>query len=344
MRLRTAFLTILVALLTIYFWSADGPQDSSKAVVSDLQRTALSYAAQPRFAGNGIFQGITDTDAQLEKYDLEGQQVYVSFPGDSTQLAEALPKITTAPGSVDYADWENGRWELGNYLYRDRGRYFFRFSASELNVSADTEITQWFTEEVRYSIRVSQLSNYISNKPIYGGPTSLESDAVGRPIPNHGALITRGQLRSLQQLAGKIVSADIPDERAAQKLLNFVTRQIEYDHAEAGYSVETLKRAPEVLLSGSSDCSGTVILYASLLEQIGIDYVLVYMPTHIAVAVEGDFTNQNGYTISWRGKQYSIAETTVEGFLIGRSRIADESQYDFEYLQQPGGDQLVAIR
>jgi len=49
-----------------------------------------------------------------------------------------------------------------------------------------------------------------------------------------------------------------------------------------------LKRPNEVLMSGQSDCSNKAILLGSLLEQLGEDYLFVYTPDHITVAVKQD--------------------------------------------------------
>jgi len=80
----------------------------------------------------------------------------------------------------------------------------------------------------------------------------------------------------------------------AQRLLDFVTEELDYDPSDAISGIEVLKRPNEVLMTKSSDCSGKVILYASLLEQTNIDYRLVYFDGHIAVAVEGEYGNRNG--------------------------------------------------
>ena len=84
-------------------------------------------------------------------------------------------------------------------------------------------------------------------------------------------------------------------ELRVQRVLDFVSREIKYNMREATYNFELLKRPNEVLMSGESDCSNKAILLGSLLEQMGEDYLFVYTPGHITVAVrQGGFPVSNG--------------------------------------------------
>ena len=60
-------------------------------------------------------------------------------------------------------------------------------------------------------------------------------------------------------------------EAKIQRLVDFVSNEIQYDYSEAVGGRETLKRPNEVLFTRSGDCSNKTILLASLLEQIGED-------------------------------------------------------------------------
>ncbi|MCC5789781.1 MAG: hypothetical protein JJT75_09105 [Opitutales bacterium] len=95
-------------------------------------------------------------------------------------------------------------------------------------------------------------------------------------------------------------------------------------------------------MSRKSVCSGMTTLFASLLEQIGADYYLVYYPGHINIAVAGNFprsTPELGF--SYRNRLYFIAETTVRNFRIGEPRLKDFSMLDYRFLQKPGDDSAV---
>jgi hypothetical protein len=87
----------------------------------------------------------------------------------------------------------------------------------------------------------------------------------------------------------------------------------------------------------SRDCSNKSILLASLLEQIGEEYILLYCPQHITVAVpQGAFVNDNKLDFTWNQKSWVIAETTVAGFQVGKSKLTDPDRLNsVEYVQDP---------
>jgi hypothetical protein len=130
---------------------------------------------------------------------------------------------------------------------------------------------------------------------------------------------------SLQRLVKELLK-DVPDNRESkiQRLLDFVTNEIEYNYTEALGGGETLKRPNEILATRNGDCSNKTILLASLLEQINEDYILLYCPKHITVAVpQGDFPNENKMDFEWERKNWLIAETTLPGFQVGKTIVKD---------------------
>jgi hypothetical protein len=126
-------------------------------------------------------------------------------------------------------------------------------------------------------------------------------------------------------------------------VLDFVSREITYDFREATYNFEMLKRPNEVLMTGESDCSNKAILLGSLLEQLGEDYLFVYTPDHITVAVrQGRFPAQNGLSLKWEGQTWLIAEGTAPGFRIGVTRVREEEHLkQFKYVQRPRDQDVI---
>ncbi|MEP7077200.1 MAG: hypothetical protein ABI878_15450, partial [Acidobacteriota bacterium] len=106
---------------------------------------------------------------------------------------------------------------------------------------------------------------------------------------------------------------------------------------------ETLKRANETLMTGNGDCSNKTILLASLLEQIGEDYVLLYCPQHITVAVpQGNFSDENKLDFTWNQKPWIIAETTLPGFQVGKTRVQQaEILTHINYVQDPKNADVI---
>src|SRR6185503_11480355 len=166
----------------------------------------------------------------------------------------------------------------------------------------------------------------------------------GLPVifANHGAFVARPEETSLHRFVGEL-TRDIPvdgeggRELRVQRVLDFVSREITYDLREASYNFEMLKRPNEVLMTGVSDCSNKAILLGSLLEQLGEDYLFVYTPDHITVAVrQGSFPARNGLSLEWEGQTWLIAEGTVPGFRIGVDRVREEERLkQFQHVQRP---------
>ncbi len=132
-------------------------------------------------------------------------------------------------------------------------------------------------------------------------------------------------------------------EKRIQRLLDFVSQEIAYDQTEALASAETLKRPNETLMSHRTDCSNKAILLGSLLEQAGEDYLFLYCPKHITVAVpRGKFENRNGLAFDWEGQTWLVAESTASGFQIGVSHLTKEAIFkQVRYVQRPGQKNLI---
>lgn len=149
---------------------------------------------------------------------------------------------------------------------------------------------------------------------------------------------------SLKRLAEELVRDAGTDRYARiQALVDFVSNEIQYSYTEALSRGETLKRGSETLMTRTGDCSNKTILLASLLEQIGEEYLLLYTPRHITVAVpQGEFVNANKLDFTWDGKPWLIAETTVPGFKIGQTMVTESRLLTkVEYVQNPKNSGVI---
>lgn len=197
---------------------------------------------------------------------------------------------------------------------------------------------------VTYKISAQELDDYMTDKSIYSGPMRIFSkDRVQRELNvfgNHGAFVAKPNEPSLTRLANSLITSSdaLSRESKIQSLLNFVTGEIYYDESEAKFKGEILKRPDETLLTRRGDCSSKTILMASLLEQIGEDYRLVYYLDHITVAVrQGNFKNLNTLSFTRDGQTWVIAETTLPGFIIGETGIENKNIFrSIQYIQRPG--------
>jgi len=241
----------------------------------------------------------------------------------------------------------SGRLRLGKYsLLRSEDKPLL-FKTPIDNIKFDPATVLKFPFKLAtYTLEMGELIDFLQNKSIFGGRMSarMEQTQAGLPITfaNHGALVARPQETSLRRFADEL-TRDIPAdgdgarEARVQRVLDFVSREIKYDLREATYNFELLKRPNEVLMSGESDCSNKAILLGSLLEQLGEDYLFVYTPDHITVAVrQGSFPVRNGLFLAWQNEVWLIAEGTAPGFRIGLDKVREEKRFmRFQHVQRP---------
>ena len=288
---------------------------------------------------------------RLELLQVPNREVYFSAP--SPDLTGETFDVTVARFVVDQQrvvlaqDDGTGRLRLGDYsLRRSEEKHFF-FKTPIDNIRFDPATVLRFPYgPATYTLNMRELSDFLQNKSIFGGRMIARTGESQGGLPvvfaNHGALVARTGETSLGRLVDEL-TRDIPTDgegaRAArvQRVLDFVSREIKYNLREATYDFELLKRPNEVLMSGESDCSNKAILLGSLLEQLGEDYLFVYTPGHITVAVrQGGFPVSNGLWIEWEGQAWLIAEGTAPGFRIGVDHLREEARLkQFQYVQRP---------
>ena len=317
------------------------------AVVQDRQQSGLrdvvlSYLSQPKFSNPDFLKQITGTDAEFQMLDLKDEMVYLSIP-KSNCSKDTFKELTLNLDAVEFGKTANGdisgdRIRLGDYILRKSGSYFFRFPIDDFRVD-ESDMININYKSTNYSLTMQELQDFADKKSIYGGDlkavTSIDKQGVYHIVINHGAYVAKKGEKSLERLVDSLTGDENLKERKAQKLLDFVTRELKYDYSDVNPDYEIMKRPNEVLMTKGSDCSGKIILYASLLEQTNTDYRLIYMDDHIAVAVEGDYSDRNELDFNLGDKIYSIAETTANGFQIGASML-NMNIADIKYIQKPG--------
>lgn len=318
----------------------------------------MMLLAQPEFAGPAFSRQILG-DARLELYETSDRMGYFSLPAQASGrsgLDSVLRLIVQDPKGVELAPERAGRLRLETYsLVKSPERsYFFRTSVDNLKIDPELELRFPFRRG-EYTLKLPEMVEYMTNRNLYGGNLQMYSGEQrrGRKVvfANHGAMVAKPGEPSLGRFVKNLTDdlpADDPDyrEKRIQRLMDVVTREIAYDYEEATSGRETLKRADEVLMTREADCSNKVILFASLLEQIGENYLLIYTPDHIAVAVEeGGFQRRNDHWFEWEGRNWQIAETTAKGFRIGRDHLTKSLGIeDIQFVQRPSEpNRIVAL-
>lgn len=292
-----------------------------------LAEMVIGYMSSPRLPEIGPL--LLGSRAQFVGHDAYREVLFLKLKDKNR---EELYKICLDTSVIVYGE-RVGEWKSleGEAIPAEEG-ILFRFADDLLRIDPERMI-----EVGDFSLSVQEFYEMSLNEGIYNGPilfnVPLSADTLGMTL-NHSAPVAYGGNKVLQRLVNKLVSDTSNKKQSAQELLDFVTHEITYeDHG----GFEIIMRPHEVLTTRRSDCSGKVVLYASLLEQLDIPYLLAYMPNHIAVFVAGDFSNENKLSFVHEGQAYSWAETTAPGFIIGESVFDQEiSPAVIEQLQYPG--------
>lgn len=327
----------LYYILTALILFSCGKKDENKTTSENslLKETIVSYMSQSEFTSKDFTQQVTGTNAELEVYDMQEKMLYFSVSKNDFQRDSLLDRLTEDPSKVEFGAEDNGRVKLGQYILNGLNKFFFRFPKNDIKVDT-TRTINIKVGQFNYTMSIKELMNFGTNVTIYGGQRDTTADG-SIYTANHGAFVSKKDEPSIKRLADEILIGETSKESKAKKLLEFVNTNIAYSNFEGTGEYEILKRPNEVIMTGRSDCSGLTILYASLLEQAGIDYVLLYFPGHISPAVEGTYPNNNGLTVSYEGKTYTLAETTVKGFDIGNTRIMESiNPKNITFIQKPG--------
>src|SRR5215213_1885576 len=311
--------------------------------------TLLSCLAQPGFVGTKVSQQVLGP-VHLELWQVSDKEVYFSAPAPE-KLSESFESIVTRfiidSKRIVMADDDGSRLRLGKYsLLRSANKHLL-FKTPVDNIKFDPgTILKFSFKQATYTLDMRELEDFMMNKSIFGGHMNarMEQTLAGQPVifANHGAFVANPQETSLRRFVDELTRDIQPNTEGArearvQRVLDFVSREIKYDMREATYNFELLKRPNEVLMSGESDCSNKAILLGSLLEQLGEDYLFVYTPDHITVAVkQGGFPVRNGLFLAWQKEVWLIAEGTAPGFRIGLDRVQQEARLkQFKHVQRP---------
>ncbi len=327
---------------------------------ADLRDTILSYLGDPDFSGDNFLQKLTGSKAKLELISYRDNHIYFSIDRYDYVKGVTFKRLTdkvkdvevgkTFSGSIVVSSSSNEYLSLGTKAYYGKDRFFFRMPIDNFKFDKTKKIRYQFGRYA-YDISLEELSDYIHNKVVYGGYLNVLERISGNmrmTFANHGVFVAKKE-PSLQRLVASITRGSCSNEEKIQRLLDFVTQEIEYNWEETYASAETLKRPNEILMTGKSDCSGKTILFASLLNQINAEYFILYSGdgdsiNHISIAVSGQFSKSNGLRFQLKNdKSYFIAETTAKGFRIGKTFLKDNPLSDSNeiYFQFPGEDAEV---
>ncbi len=275
--------------------------DAEAFADAKLRDSIVLLIAQPKFSGPNFSEQILGA-AKLQKLNYRKREVYFSFPAASEEeFVTATDNFIIDRQKMENAVEIDGYFDIGDYSLTKTPEtgYFFKTPLENLKFKTPEDLKFQY-QNATYTMSVPEMIDLMDNKKIYGGRlnaiTNKKYEGMTMIFGNHGAFVAKPEEPTLQRFVGELlrgVPTDGTREVKIQKLLDFVTNEIEYDYIEALSGYETLKRPNEVLMTRKSDCSNKTILMASMLEQIGEDYLMLYSPRHITIAVpQGDVSDR----------------------------------------------------
>ncbi|MFN6962205.1 MAG: transglutaminase-like domain-containing protein [Pyrinomonadaceae bacterium] len=338
-----AFVILAGSGFTLYWLSKPVEKTRDEVLAADIRDNAVLMLALPGFSGEEFRRQLIGK-ANIVKFVISKKDVYFSYPeGDEKAFDDFVASYFFDREKVEFGQKGKEKIEVGDYSFwqTPENHYFVKSKLDNVRIDAEQVLTFPFST-VNYSLSLGEMNGFINNSQVYGGklitraPERSEKPQI--VFANHAIMVAKPEEPSLKRLVDQLLKDVGPSrEERIQRLVDFVSAEIRYDYSEAVGSRETLKRASETLMTRSGDCSNKTILLASLLEQIGEEYILLYCPRHITVAVpQGEFTNENGLDFTWDQKNWVIAETTLPGFQVGTTRVAEPVKLtSVEYVQKP---------
>jgi hypothetical protein len=344
-----AFLVLAGAGYTAYWLSSPTPPDPAESHAAEIREVLVFMLAQPSFSGEEFRQQLLGK-GKIEKYRWREKEAYFTFPETAEEeFQEFLSKYIIDAGKVQFGAKAGDRIKLDDYELRPSAAAYRFFKTTSDNLRVDTNQSLAFPfSNVTYTINLDELRNFANNSQLYGGRMVAKMperrDEPQMVFANHGIMVAKPGEPSLKRLIDELLK-DVGEDREAriQRLVDFVSTEIEYSYTEAVSSREKLKRASETLMTRTADCSNKTILLASMLEQIGEEYILLYSPRHITVAIpQGNFSNDNKLDFAWDNRPWLIAETTAAGFQIGKSMVVEANRLtNVQYIQDPKNSNVI---
>lgn len=351
--------TVLIAVVALvvlagiaytgYRLTSPVPPDPALIRASEIRENMIFMLAQPSFSGEEFRRQLIG-EGRIEKYRWREKEAYLTFPESAEEdFQEFLRTYVVDLSKVDFGTVEDGRIKIDDYTLTPSpvAKRFFKTTSDNLRLDTTKSLIFPFAA-VNYTVSLDELSNFANNSQLYGGKMVAKvperRDEPQMVFANHGIMVTKPGEPSLKRLIEDLLR-DVADDREAriQRLVDFVSTDIEYSFTEAVSSREKLKRASETLMTRSADCSNKTILLASLLEQIGEEYILLYAPQHITVAIpQGSYANENKLDFTWDRRPWLIAETTAPGFQIGKSMVKEPNRLtNVQYIQDPKNSNVI---
>lgn len=330
----------VVLFLVVLFGVMGCGSESTTATDYDPESLSIfvaQYLAQPKFLNDDILEQLYGLKgAELTTYMVDEGQLYFTV-SDKEERDRVSVQLCRTPSLVEWGEPYKGGIAVGSLVTYRPNVHFLRLPARELRVESSARVeveypglTFWMTPP--------ELADEIRNGTVYLGKKYLE--IRGKRYVNFSAYVAKPSTAPLKRLK-KALTENVPDDEIAQRLLDFVSAEIRYAEDEEAWSGgrQVVRKSSESVMTGEATCASKSVLYASLLEQAGIDYFLALYPrkSHAGIFVRSDAPAPNGYEIRVGEQRYLYAETTVSAYILGQTEIEGRFHpvQDLEFLCSP---------
>lgn len=177
----------------------------------------------------------------------------------------------------------------------------------------------WLCHDVPRSCSLTvdgQLLDYYRN---HRGHTVYQYDDTPFNSPSNYSsfMFSEHDREVVRLLVAQCCAADSTELGCIESALSFV-QSLPYVTDMKSKRVDEYVRYPvETLADGVGDCEDKVVLLSAMLHELGVDYVLLVMPDHLALGVHCDSVKANHY-LNVDGKRYHYMETTTKNWEIGQ--------------------------
>jgi hypothetical protein len=346
-----AALVVLVSLgVGIVWFLKPVPPSVDEVLAREIRDNTVMLLDFQTYSGEEFREQILGKGRLLRYVKVNDEAFFIHPAVDEQELSDFLSRCFYDRAKIEFGGPDGyGNMKVGDYKVpeSDETRHFFRTSLANIRIDAK-KVLNFPYQTASYTLSLEEMNNFLNDSTLYGGKLIARTGArTDRPVTifaNHGIMVARPGEPSLERLAADLLK-DVGPEREArvQRLVDFVSTEIAYNYIEGFGQRETLKRASETLMTRNGDCSNKTILLASLLEQIGEEYIILYCPQHITIAVpQGNFSLQNKLDFAWSDRNWVIAETTLSGFQVGTTVVADAARLQtVNYVQEPKHMQVI---
>ncbi len=255
-------------------------------------------------------QRYTNIRIMMWDYDylLKNDAIDINGEDKNTGLTITFDAKTGAWSGSDTDGHTQGADDGRRFVDKDGALWY---DVEVLEVEYD-KVYKWVYDLRSFSLHVN-ISNeayaYYKHLSVDRSPYPYEKGAVFVTANDEVVISVAEELRSLASTQG------YDDYETANFVLRFVqSLQYTYDNVTTPRN-EYWRFPVETLVDETGDCEDTAILYASLMESLGYDAVLVLLPSHAGVGIAGN--DYPGSYYSYNGVKYYYCETTSIGWAVG---------------------------